>query len=40
MYWAFIAAHSLPLVAVDGSYFLVAVHGLLIEVASLVKYSL
>ena len=36
----FVAMHGLSLVAVSGDYSLVAVHGLLIEVASLVELGL
>ena len=37
--WVFFAAHRLSLVAASGDYSLVAVRGLLIEVASLVELS-
>ena len=36
LHWIFLAAHRLSLVAELGGYSLVAMHGLLIEVASLV----
>ena len=39
-YWVFIAMHGLSLVRVSGGYSLVAVHSLLILVASLVKHVL
>ena len=40
LYWVFIAMHGLSLVRVSGGYSLVAVHSLLILVASLVKHVL
>ena len=40
LYWVFIAMHGLSLVRVSGGYSLVAVHSLLILLASLVKHVL
>ena len=36
LYWVFVAAHRLSVVVASRGYYLVAVHGLLIAVASLV----